>query len=187
MANDTNITPEMLRKLLRYEPETGKLFWRARTPDLFEDGKRSAEHLCANWNSRWAGKEAFTSGNGNGYKSGHIFSRKYKAHRVIWAIFYGAWPEHQIDHKNGVRSDNRISEMRSVTPEENSRNQKMRKTNTSGHMGVQWVKRDEKWRARINVDGKRKELGDFTNKDDAIAVRKAAEVKYGYHPNHGRD
>lgn len=176
---------DKLRKLLAYNPATGKLYWRERTPDMFEDGKATAEHKCNRWNSRYAGKEAFTSHN-DGYKCGGIFSRVYVAHRVIWAMLHGAWPEEQIDHINGVRDDNRIENLRAVTHQENSKNQKVSSVNTSGHMGVSWHKEDQRWIARIGVNKKRIHLGCFTEIDDAIAARKAAEVKYGFHENHGR-
>ncbi len=59
--------------------------------------------------------------------------------------------------------------------------------NTSGVMGVYWVKRLSRWEARISIDNKEIPLGTHAHKSDAIAARKAAEVKYGFHPNHGRD
>ena len=179
-------SPELLRKLLRYEPETGKLFWRERTPDLFKDGKYSAERNCAAWNGAWSGKEAFTAIDGQGYKVGSIFCCDYTAHRVIWAMVHGEWPIKQIDHINGIRDDNRITELRDVTHEENSKNQKRPLTNTSGVVGVSWYGRVQKWHARIQVGGKPKHLGYFTDFNEAVAARKAAEVKHGFHENHGR-
>ena len=187
MANKDIPTPEELRKLLRYDPETGKLFWRERTPDVFKDGKHSAESVCNQWNGRNAGKEAFTTDNGHGYRQGSIFNRLYFAHRVIWAMTHNEWPEYEIDHKQGVRHDNRISELRAVDPSENRKNKKLHKNNTSGYMGVYWYPNSLKWCAQIKVNGRRVHLGYYAQKDDAIAARKAAEVKYGFHPNHGRD
>ena len=180
-------SPEFLRKLLRYDAETGKLYWRERTPDMFIGGEHSAEHICNRWNSRFADKEAFTASDNNGYKLGRISGRNYKAHRVIWAIFYGEWPNEQIDHISGVRDDNRISELRAVTHAENNKNQKRRSDNTSGVVGVDWCKGDRKWRARIRMSGKVKHIGYFVDFSEAVAARKAAEVEYNFHPNHGRD
>lgn len=178
-------SPELLRKLLRYEPDTGKLYWRERTPDMFVDGKRSAEWCCKSWNIRFSGKEAFTAFR-NGYLYGSIFCRSYSAHRVIWAIYFGEWPLDDIDHINGGRSDNRIKNLRSVARSENMKNKKLPLNNTSGVMGVFWANLEKRWYAQITCDGKLKHLGKFLNKDDAIAARKAAEVKYGFHANHGR-
>lgn len=182
--NDVPIA--LLHKLLRCDPANGKLFWRSRTPDLFANGKWSVEHRCAQWNSRLAGKEAFTTQTVNGYRQGSILNHKFLAHRVIWAMTHGSWPEHEIDHINGIRDDNTVINMRSASRTENSRNQKMRSTNKSGHMGVCWFKRTKKWHAQIMTSGKAKRLGYFSDLSDAIAARKTAEIKHGYHANHGR-
>ena len=186
MAKQDLTTPEEIRKLLKYAPDTGKLYWRARTPDIFNADKCSAERACATWNTRYAGKEAFTGVNRDGYRQGRIFSRYFKAHRVAWAIYYGEWPVDQLDHINGVKDDNRIENLRSVSNSENLKNQKLRSSNTSGHMGVTWRPKALKWTAQITINNRQVYLGVFTKKDDAIAARKAAEIKYGYHPNHGR-
>lgn len=186
MTNTSLPSPEMLRKLLRCEPETGKLFWRERSVDLFTDGKQSANHNCAAWNAKFAGKEAFTSVGSHGYYQGAIFNSPHLIHRVIWAMVNGEWPSDQVDHINGDKLDNRPENLRDVTSQENLRNQKMYCNNTSGHTGVRWYKGRRKWRATIHVSGKRTHLGYFTSKDDAIAARKAAEIEHGYHPNHGR-
>jgi hypothetical protein len=167
------IDPETLRTLVRYEPETGKLFWLPR-------------HGNASFNTAWAGKEAFTFVRSDGYRVGSLFNLGYYSHRVVWAIVYGEWPEGQIDHINGVRSDNRFTNLRSVSSFENKRNIKRPVHNTSGTIGVAWEKGTKRWRARIVVDGVRINLGNFDTVEDAAAARKEAEAKHGYHPNHGR-
>ena len=177
-------TPELLRKLLRYEAG-GKLFWRARTPDMFADGNYTAERSCNNWNARLAGKEAFAS-DCSGYRHGAIFCRPLYAHRVIWAMETGAWPEFEIDHINGVRDDNRIENLRGVTRQDNGKNMKMPCTNTSGHMGVYWDNARGKWVAYIKVRRVKIHLGYFSDKSDAIDARKSAEIEHGFHENHGR-
>lgn len=179
-------SPETLHKLLRYNPETGALFWRARTPDMFSDGQQSAETLCRQWNTKFAGKEAFTAVNKDGYSKGRVFAMQCYAHRVIWAIYYGEWPTDQIDHINGVKNDNRIENLRAVTRQENGKNQKLYNTNTSGVTGVYWQKKALKWRAQITMNGRLLCLGRYVKKDDAIAARKAAELEHGFHVNHGR-
>lgn len=186
MAKNVLPTPEELRKLLRYEPETGKLFWRERTPDMFKDTPtRSARHSCALWNGRFADKEAFTSDNGEGYLTGAVWSYPLKAHRVIWAIYHGAWPLGEVDHTNHVRDDNRIDNLRDVPKKQNALNQCRHATNTSGHTGVHLRRDAQRWRARITVNGELLNLGSFLRVEDAVAARKAAEVKYGFHHNHG--
>lgn len=118
---------------------------------------------------------------GRGYRNIRIEGKYYLAHRLIWKLLYGEDPE-EIDHINGNRSDNRITNLRSVCHYENMRNRKRGSDNTSGVMGVSWHKVNSKWRARIGEEL----LGDFDKFEDAVAARKQAEKELGYHPNHGR-
>ncbi|WP_310533126.1 HNH endonuclease signature motif containing protein [Novosphingobium sp.] len=184
MADRSTITPELCRQLLRYEPETGRLFWLHRPRVMF-----NSDRIFNSWNSKWAGAEGFTSMRGSGadYKCyiGGIHDMKFKAHRVAWAIYYGEWPN-EIDHINGNPLDNRIANLRSVSHRENSRNRRMPTNNKSGHMGVRWDAKFSKWLARIKVDKGYKHIGLFADINDAIAARKAAEIELGYHDNHGR-
>ncbi|MBU0368027.1 hypothetical protein, partial [Acinetobacter baumannii] len=83
MAKKPIPTPEELRQLLRYEPETGKLFWLPREPWRFEVRCTSAASVCTRWNARYAGREAFTSISAQGYKQGGILRHQLSAHRVI--------------------------------------------------------------------------------------------------------
>jgi hypothetical protein len=93
-------SPDLLRKLLRYEPETGKLFWRERDREFF---KSDRDYKV--WNIRFAGKEAFTASD-CGYKTGKVFGKTYRAHRIIWALQTGAWPRDEIDHIDQDKSNN---------------------------------------------------------------------------------
>jgi len=179
-------TPETLCKLLRYEPETGLLFWRKRPVEMFSDsGCGGQAGVAARWNGRFAGKEALTAKHSTGYRYGMIFGHAYFAHRVIWAMETGEWPPDQIDHINGVRNDNRLVNLRAVSRAVNSKNQRRPKSNTSGVIGVCWHRTHGKWVARIKRDGKNIHLGLFTSKSDAIAARAAADIDLGFHPNHG--
>lgn len=174
-------SPELLRKLLRYEPDTGKLFWRERTPDMFANKNASAV-----WNGRHAGQEALSTLHNFGYMCGDVCGRKCLAHRVVWAIVYGQWPQKQIDHINGDKADNRVENLREVTHQVNARNANMRVTNTSGYNGVCWQKNNKKWVAYIKIDGRRKHLGHFDDIRAAAAARKAAEIGYGFTERHGK-
>jgi hypothetical protein len=136
------------------------------------------------WNTRWAGREAFTS-DLCGYRQGSINGKNYVAHRIVWVMHYGSEPPDQIDHINHNRSDNRVENLREATNAINGKNQKANKRNTSGVCGVSWSARDRLWYAYINVDGRRVNLGTFASKDAAAAVRREAEIVYGFHANHG--
>ena len=174
-------TPETLRKLLSYDPDTGLLTWKRKPIEMC-----ASEQSCKSWNTQFCGKPAFKTEHNAGYRLGRISEKAYLAHRVAYAIHHGAWPANQIDHINGDRLDNRIANLRDVTNAENTRNRVLPTDNTSGHIGVSWCGLNCKWHSRINAHGKRHHIGYFTDIEDAIAARAAAEVKYGYHPNHGR-
>jgi hypothetical protein len=138
------------------------------------------------WNARYAGKPALNYKGNAGYFSGRILGKPYRAHRVAWAIFLGAWPESDIDHINGKRSDNRIANLRTATRQENGKNCAIGIKNTSGTIGVSWHSRDLVWTAQVNKNGKHKHIGSFKNKDEAIEARAKANLECGYHANHGR-
>ena len=110
--------------------------------------------------------------------------KSFSLHRLAWLYENGILPEF-IDHLNHNRSDNRILNLRSVTRQDNNMNQTLSKHNTSGVMGVSWHKRQQKWCAGIKVKYKKIYLGSFDDKNDAILARKEAELKYGFHDNHG--
>lgn len=182
MADAKLPSQDVLNQFLRYDPDSGKLFWRARTDDMFTGGD---DRTNAAWNSRYAGKEAFITANVKGYLYGSIHKQKMKAHRVIWKMVTGQEPD-QIDHINGDAADNRWVNLRDVAGWENQRNMKRPKNNTSGHIGVSWDSNRNLWSAEIWNRGKKHALGRFENIDDAVAARRAAQEQFGFHPNHGR-
>jgi len=98
---------------------------------------------------------------------------------------YGFFPSHGLDHINGEGLDNRIVNLREADQGVNMKNTSRRVDNMSGVTGVHWYKNRKKWQAQIQVNGKRIFLGYFDDIDDAIAVRKLANIKYGFHNNHG--
>jgi hypothetical protein len=173
-------SPEVLRQLLKYDADTGKLFWLKRSEVFFPSAL-----ACKRWNILRAGKEAFSYVGVYGYLRGSIFNQSLFAHRVAWAIWNGEWPN-LVDHINGIKSDNRIVNLRNVTNSENNLNMKLFACNTSGFQGVCWFPQTKRWVARIHFENKSYSLGYFKNKEDAIHARREAEIKFGYHENHGR-
>lgn len=173
MIEPPEITPALLRELLRYEPDTGQLFWRERPRSLF-----TLDREFRRWNGRYAGKPA-SYRRGTGYLGLFVFRRGFSAHRIAWAMHHDEWPVGDIDHINGDREDNRICNLRDVTRSENCRNAKLSKANKTGAIGVTY--RRGKWRASMHIH-----LGLFDTLEAAVAARKEAEARFGYHPNHGR-
>lgn len=180
MATKPLPSPELLRQLLRYEPETGKLFWRERPVSMFK-----SEANSRSWNTRFADNEAFTADSGRGYKIGCIGGKMLKGHRVSWAIFYGEWPDGFLDHINQKRGNNRITNLRNSDIVGNARNSKMSRSNNSGRTGVHWLSNIQKWRAKIGFHGKQIIIGCFDDFGDAVTARENAERKHGYSKRHG--
>jgi hypothetical protein len=180
MIKTQNIDIETLRQLIRYDPETGKLYWLER-----HVGVCATDKARVIFNKRFAGKEALTAEDQYGYLCGTVLGASMKAHRVAWALHYGAWPEGHIDHINHNRNDNCIKNLREVSQVENQRNQRKSKVNTSGVTGVYWDLWARQWAVRFKIDGVNCNLGRFDDFEAAVAVRKKAEQKYGYHQNHG--
>lgn len=171
MAKRPLPSPEVLRQLLRYEPDTGKLFWKERGPEWFAGGfKGTPKSRADKWNARYAGQEAFTTPlDKSGRRTGRVLDRQFLAHRVIWAIHAGEWP-HLIDHASGDPSDNRIENLRSATKQQNSFNRCANKSAPySRFKGVFRDIRDGVWYARGVIDGVNHHLGRF--KDEAEAAR----------------
>jgi hypothetical protein len=173
------VTPALLAQLLSYDPETGRLTWLPRPKSFFAtEGDWSA------WHKNFCGRPAMESPT-RGYLQGTLFGKAYRAHRVCWAIAYGKWPDHTIDHINGRRNDNRLANLRDVPIALNARNKGLSSNNTSGVNGVRWFKLRGKWEADIQVDGKLIHLGLFERLDDAVAARLAANDRYAFSERHG--
>ncbi|AEI91240.1 gp40 [Escherichia phage phiEB49] len=121
-----------------------------------------------------------------GYITVSYMKNRMLAHRLIWEMHNGPIPEGmQIDHINHVRTDNRIENLRVVTIFHNNQNLSISKRNKSGCVGVEWHKAASKWCASIHANGKKYYLGIYENLEDAIKVRRDAEVEHGFHKNHG--
>jgi hypothetical protein len=174
-------TAAYLGECVSYDPITGTLTWRNRPSLHFSNEARWKQ-----FNTSFAGRPAFNSIDGHGYRNGSLDRRSgIKAHRVILALTTGGWPEH-VDHINGDRADNRLSNLRAINHAENQRNLKRPVNNTSGVIGVYHDNRRGGWYAKIKVDQKQIHLGNYDTKEAAIVARGEAELRYGFHKNHGR-
>lgn len=175
-----DIEPKTVRELLVYNETSGELFWRWRDRKWFK-----SDRGFNIWNKRWPGMPAFTNASG-GYFRGRIFYRSHLAHRVAWVLAKGDWPTGDIDHINGNGFDNRIVNLRDVSPQINAQNRQIPSNNASGTCGVCCDAATGKWKAYIGRGKDRVWLGRFEHLSDAVAARKAAEIGMGYHKNHGR-
>lgn len=169
-----------LQELLHYSQQTGLVTWNERPASMFP-----SQRAANAWNARFAGQSAGYIRQ-DGYLSLSLGTGNlYMVHRLIWKMMTGREPEY-IDHLNGNRADNRWSNLREVDVSTNGKNAKLYSRNTSGHAGVEYLDKLGKWRARVQVGKKTVHLGLFSTKEKAVAARKEAERKNGYHDNHGR-
>ena len=184
MATKTLPDQDVLLQLLDYNPQTGKLTWKPRGVEMFPAKTPARSRaLCALWNERYAGFEAFTCVV-DGYRTGAIGGINYKAHRVIWKMQTGedaAW----IDHENGGRGNNRWRNLRNVTQSQNAKNRKIPKNNRSGVIGIcRWAHNGHVYWAVTTP--KKKSDTYFKCFGQAVVARKAVEITHDFHPNHGR-
>lgn len=150
MKTEKDYSFEAFKKSLSYDPETGILKWKIRSG-----------RACIGSPAGYIDK--------NGYISIRFNEKQFRAHRVAWLLSTEFWPFNQIDHLNGIRTDNRLCNLRDVVQSDNQRNRKAPKHNTSGTMGVSWDKTERKWRVRAaGFDHKRKHLGLFSDKKEAV-------------------
>lgn len=156
------VSIERLRSLFDYDPDTGSLVWKARTSNRVTIGSRAP-----NIDSK-------------GYSRVGVDRRQHRVHRIIWALYYGAWPLKQIDHINCDRTDNRITNLRLATESQNKANRRKNKNNTTGHKGVTKMKRGKPFSAQITHNRRAYYLGTFNTADEAVdAYAKAAERLFG--------
>ena len=154
-------------ELLSYNPETGEMFWKVNRNSQVRKGMKA----------------------GSLTKSGYLvlgIDRKvYQLHRVAWLLHTGQSPKGQIDHINHIRTDNRFSNFREVSQEENQKNKSKFSNNTSGHSGV-YKNRKGRWIARIYSQGRHVNLGTYDSIQEAIDARERAKNNLNFHDNHGK-
>lgn len=149
---------KVLLEAFRYEADTGLLWWKVKKAN------RKMDRSCGTLNH-------------NGYMYVRFENQLYTLHRIIWKILTGREPMH-IDHVNGCRIDNRCSNLREVTRNENNRSIGLTSANTSGYVGVRYSQRDKSWMAYIKTEKKRISIGYFKDKREAVEAynKKAIEL-----------
>ena len=121
-----------------------------------------------------------------GYLRTQVAGKPVLCHRLAWLMHYGSWPQGEIDHINGDRQDNRISNLRVCTHQQNNHNQPLRKTNTSGVKGVHFNRKANKWHAQICLNYKIHHVGLFKDLSEAeSAIKQRREELHGEFANHG--
>ncbi len=161
------LTAEHLRELVTYDPETGVMRWRAPRSNRLKVGDKLGGR------------------GGNGYLLAHVGGLKHYIHRLAWLYVHGAWPVGQVDHVNGDRGDNRISNLRLAAQPQQNANAARRSDNASGYRGVCWHPPTKSWRAYVTLHGRQKHLGYFSTRlEAAAAYRWAAEQHFGEFASH---
>jgi len=150
-----------LTRLLAYDPETGVFRWKEVTSNRVKVGDVAGQSDT------------------NGHIIIQVNGLRYMAHRLAWFYVHQQWPSEEIDHKNRVKNDNRINNLREANRNENNRNVSKKKHNTTGFKGVtRHTKSKHKFVAQITVDGRCKYLGIFDTPEDAHAEYVRASMKY---------
>lgn len=147
-----------LRSAIGYDPETG----------ILTRKKKTGQNVVVGKEAGWKDSQ--------GYRRVRVLGRCWASHRLAWSLHYGEEPAGIIDHINGVRDDNRIQNLRIVTPSENTQNMhSVRSDNETGVTGVR--KRGGRYEARICINGKTVYLGGFPSAQEASDAYRAAKMR----------
>lgn len=158
-----NLTQKRLKAVLHYDPVTGVF-------------KRFSGKGCKSGSIGTVPK-----GDRFAYLRIGVDRKIYGAHRLAWLYMTGSFPDRLIDHINGDKLDNRFVNLRLATNSENKQNvRKARSDSRSGLIGATWYAQGQKWRAAIQIDGKKKHLGYFNTAEEAHLV--FMEHKRRHHP-----
>ena len=176
------LTQEILMKSYHYNPDTGEF---TRKLKILGDVTGKPQCWIDKHNKRFCNKKpGFLSH--SGYWMVHINGKTYPFHRLAFLYMEGYLPGGYVDHINHNRLDNRWENLRIVQWRDNYTNMALRKSNTHGIPGLLFEKKWGLWSAYIGHNRKRVYLGCSKDYFEICCIRKSAEIKYNYHPNHGR-
>jgi len=162
------LTQARLKELLHYDPDTGIFTWKDRCGGRIKIGSvAGGPHI-------------------DGYQHIRVRGKRLLSHRLAFLYMSGAFPTLDVDHINHKRNDNRWVNLRVVNRRDNRRNSRVAAHNTSGTIGVSYHKRDKRWQAYITGHTGRRHLGYFATLEEATTARAKANLRYNYHPNHGK-
>lgn len=140
------LTQLELKKYLHYDPETGIFTWK-----IFSNTQVKIGDIAGCLSKK------------DGYIYIGMKGKLYLAHRLAWLYATGKIPKDMIDHKDGVRNNNRFNNLREANKSQNAQNRiASTNKNKSGYLGVSLHSSNKKYCAYITVDGKCKNLGSFT-------------------------
>lgn len=151
-----------VRRLLAYDPVSGELRWKVGRP-----GSASAGTIAGTVSR-------------DGYIKVSIYDKIHSAHRLIWLMQIGEWPDGLIDHANRDRTDNSWANLRISTARQNCQNRAVSPRCKTGRKGVTFRRETNRYRVLISVDGQKKHLGYFKDLElAALVYDEAAERFHG--------
>lgn len=161
---------------MEFDPRTGIFTWKHRPRSHF-----NSDQAQLAWNGKHSGHRAGCR-TARGYRAIRFAGKLHYEHRLAILFTTGDWPVEQVDHINGVKTDNRLSNLRPATNAENCYNLKLQRRNTSGTKGVSWDESRGKWQAKIG----RAHIGRFDSIQEArVAIAVQRERLHGEFANHG--
>lgn len=149
-----------VRELFNYDPNDGHLRWKV-TRQRINKGD------IAGYISK-----------SDGYRYVCFDYNELLAHRIIWLLMTGDWPKSQIDHKNGIRDDNKWINLREATNSQNGRNKGAQKNNKLGVKGISYDAGRNQYRLRMRIKGKDYMIGRYNTLEEAIEWQKLAEEEF---------
>jgi len=158
-----SLPQEFLQSIFMYDPLTGHLTWKDSRSNMIKGSLAGCVNKA-------------------GYMVVTINSKTYRVQRIIWLWMFGSIPANfYIDHINGNKLDNRLTNLRLATNKQNQENRAAPKNSSSGLRGVGWHKNYGKWMARISHNNQRKTIGFFDTKEQAWQAYKAEAAKLYTH------